>query len=51
MGARPYDPQIGRFYSPDPVDGGSCNEYDYACQEPVNGFDLEAFDQLIATTA
>jgi RHS repeat-associated protein len=41
MGARPYDPSLGRFLAPDPVDGGSCNPYDYACQDPVNNFDLD----------
>ena len=40
MGARQYVPSIGRFLQVDPVEGGSCNGYDYACGDPVNGFDL-----------
>lgn len=40
LGARAYDPTIGRFYSPDPVEGGSLNTYDYAGQDPVNNYDL-----------
>jgi len=40
MGARLYDPVTGRFLQVDPVFGGSCNAYDYVCQDPVNANDL-----------
>ena len=40
MGARPYDPSLGRFISVDPIDGGSLNPYDYAGQDPINNYDL-----------
>ena len=41
MGARPYVPSLGRFLEVDPVEGGSCTDYDYVCGDPVNNRDLE----------
>ena len=40
MGAWPYDPTRGRFLSVDPIDGGNPNNYEYASQDPVDGYDL-----------
>jgi len=40
MGARPYNPTTGRFLSVDPIPNGSLNNYDYAGQNPINGYDL-----------
>jgi RHS repeat-associated protein len=40
MGARYYDPQAGRFISPDPLGhSSSLNLYDYCNGDPVNGLD------------
>jgi RHS repeat-associated protein len=36
MGARYYDPGLGRFTQTDPVTGGSANAYDYCSGDPVN---------------
>ncbi|MCW2573593.1 MAG: repeat-containing protein [Frankiales bacterium] len=41
MRVRLYDPPLGRFLEVDPVEGGSCNDYDYVCSDPVNGYDLD----------
>jgi hypothetical protein len=40
MGARPYDPVLGRFYAPDPVECDAPNSYDYADQDPINFHDI-----------
>ena len=40
MGARYYDPILGRFTQVDPVAGGSANDYDYCSGDPVNCSDV-----------
>src|SRR5271168_251106 len=40
MGARLYNPTTGRFLQVGPVFGGSCNAYDYVCQDSLNERDL-----------
>jgi RHS repeat-associated protein len=39
MGARPYNPDLGRFLTIDPIDGGTPNDYVYP-HDGVNQFDL-----------
>ncbi|WP_157408595.1 RHS repeat-associated core domain-containing protein [Actinoplanes sp. N902-109] len=41
MGARLYNPATGRFLQVDPVIGGSCNEYEYSCGDPIGKADLD----------
>ncbi|MFG6195093.1 DNRLRE domain-containing protein [Nonomuraea sp. JJY05] len=41
MGARLYNPVIGRFLQVDPVLGGSANKYEYCSADPINCYDLD----------
>lgn len=41
MGVRLYNAATGRFLQVDPVSGGSCNRYEYACASPIDNFDLD----------
>jgi RHS repeat-associated protein len=40
MGARPYNPTLGRFLEVDPIEGGNANDYTYP-EDPINHFDLD----------
>ena len=40
MGARPYNPTLGRFVRADPIEGGNSNAYVYV-DDPVNQYDLD----------
>lgn len=40
MGARPYNPTQGRFYTVDPIQGGCANPYTYVFGDPLNQQDL-----------
>jgi RHS repeat-associated protein len=49
LGARMYMPSLGRFLEKDPVPGGSCNAYDYACGDPINSSDLTGLTRCYHT--
>ncbi len=40
MGARGYNPTLGRFLETDPIEGGNANDYIYP-GDPINMFDLD----------
>lgn len=40
MGARVYQPALGRFLQVDSVPGGSANSYDYVNQDPLSDIDV-----------
>ena len=46
MGARYYDPQLGRFISPDPTISDGINRYMYALNNPVGKVDPSGFGAM-----
>ena len=48
MGARPYDPTLGRFLATDPIEGGSLNTYIYAGNDPLNMSDPSGLIECVA---
>jgi len=47
FGARDYDPQTGRWTSPEPMKtAGELNFYEYAGSDPVNGSDADGLAQV-----
>lgn len=46
MGVRLYNPTTGRFLQVDPIPGGSCNPYDYTCQDPANRWDPAGSEEM-----
>jgi hypothetical protein len=46
MGARPYQPALGRFLTVDPVPGGCANDYTYVHGDPIARSDLSGTNAL-----
>ena len=46
MGARVYEPSLGRFLQVDPIYGASATPYDYANADPVNSVDLSGLKPI-----
>ena len=49
MGARPYQPALGRFLASDPIEGGTPNDYLYVA-DPINGSDLTGMVEWTAVS-
>ncbi|RIK09758.1 MAG: hypothetical protein DCC49_05525, partial [Acidobacteria bacterium] len=46
MGARMYQPKLGRFLSRDPITGGSANDYEYTSGDPINRLDVSGMHHI-----
>jgi hypothetical protein len=49
MSCRAFSSPPALFLQTDPIPGGSCNSYDYACQDPINNYDLGGTDCWFCT--
>ncbi|MEO7836435.1 MAG: RHS repeat-associated core domain-containing protein, partial [Acidimicrobiales bacterium] len=50
MGVRLYDPTTSRFQTVDPIEGGSCNDYEYVCADSIGSIDLSGTHAIICKT-